>query len=92
MRHRATGLRRFAEMLDGLTVLELAGGALDEPPHQWSGDRDHWRLALRLLRHSQHQVHRAADDLRDIALQLWQRADDIDQAAGLMTRSQGGAR
>lgn len=66
LRQRAAHLFEFATKIDRALVTTL-----DDPPTD---------LARRLLDRNLHQLHLAADDLRDAAHRFRRRADELDLA------------
>jgi hypothetical protein len=75
LRQRAHHLRDIAASLERalVTVLDEAAG-----PETWATRRA--RLCEQMLAHNLHQLHQAADDLRDLAFRFRQRADELDAA------------
>ena len=75
LRDRASRLRRLAASIERSLVMMLpaADGA-----ETWDTTRA--QLCGRMLEHNLHQLHQAADDLRETALRLSQRADQLDAA------------
>jgi hypothetical protein len=78
LRHRATALRSFAGTLDQLLVTHI--GAEELPSSAAHTESRHWILRQHLLDHNLHQLHRAADELREVAHQMWQAADSLELA------------
>ncbi|HUF98308.1 MAG TPA: hypothetical protein VMM60_09265 [Ilumatobacter sp.] len=78
LRNRAATLRSFAETLEGLLVTQLPLG--DEVDDFSVGDRTPTHLRHVLLQYNLQQLHRAADDLRVVAHQMWQDANGIELA------------
>lgn len=75
LRRRADELRHLAGSIERSLVMALAD----------AGDADTWntnrtRLCDRMLARSLHQLHEAADDLREAALGFCDRADELDRA------------
>lgn len=79
LRRRADGLVGLAAAIDSALVLALpdvvAGRSIGP-------DRRRSRLCEHMLDTNLHQLHRAADELRQTALRFRQRADDLDAALG----------
>jgi hypothetical protein len=75
LRQRAAGLHELAAAIERSLVVAL--GSLDRPP-EWTGGRA--RLCEQMLARNLHQLHRAADDLRDTAFRFRRRADELDLA------------
>lgn len=77
LRQRAAHLRDLASRIERLlvTTLDDAGG-----PATWSTRRA--RLCEDVLARNVHQLHLAADDLRERAFRFRQRADELDAAHG----------
>ena len=76
LRQRAATLRDLAGSIERSIVMsleELAGDAA------WSSPRA--RLCEAMLERNLHQLHRAADDLRDTAFRLQARAGELDLSA-----------
>jgi hypothetical protein len=85
LRHRATALRSFAGTIDQLLVTRLDTETLTR-----SGvlaDSKHWSLRRHLLDRNLHQLHRAADELREVAHQMWRYADSLERSRSLATTS-----
>ena len=76
LRHRATALRSFASTIDQLLVTRIDVAELSG----WVADSRHWYLRRQLLDHNLHQLHRAADELREVAHQMWQCADTLEHS------------
>lgn len=74
LRLRAAHLRGLARAIEGSLVMTLDGVALQGP------DGSRRRLCEAMLARNLHQLHRAADELLDVAFQLSQRADELDRA------------
>lgn len=82
LRHRAATLRSFADTIDRLRVTRLTDqehAATDTTNESEAARRA--RLRRRLLDRNLHQLHRAADELRDVAHRLWQYADVVEFAS-----------
>ncbi len=80
LRHRATALRSFAGTIDQLRVTHI-----DEHEALASSSSDnagHWQVRRQMLDRNLHQLHRAADELRDLAHRMWQCADGLELAHG----------
>lgn len=75
LRQRAQHLRDVAASLERalVTVLDEAAG-----PDTWTTRRA--RLCEQMLARNLHQLHQAADDLRELAFRFRQRADELDAA------------
>lgn len=77
-------LRRRAELLTDLSrqIEQSLVAAIDAHlvDGRWTSPRG--RLCERLLQRNLHQLHRAADDLRVIAMRFRDRADELDAAWG----------
>jgi hypothetical protein len=76
LRQRARHLRRLAEAIETSPVMRL----------DRHGDVDTWRgprpdLCRATLARNQHQLHAAADDLREHAWRLDRQADELDAVA-----------
>jgi hypothetical protein len=76
LRQRARHLRRLADEIETSPVMRL----------DRHGDVDTWRgprpdLCRATLAHNQHQLHAAADDLREHAWQLERQAEELDAIA-----------
>jgi hypothetical protein len=76
LRRRARHLRRLADAIETSPVMRL----------DQHGDVDTWRgprpnLCRATLARNQHQLHAAADDLREHAWRLDQQAEELDAAA-----------
>ncbi len=69
LRQRSTHLQHLASRIDRALVMNL----LDAPSE----------LDRRLLDRNLHQLHLAADDLRDAAFRFRRRADELDLAAAV---------
>jgi len=94
LRHRAIALRSFADTIDHLLVTNIVDHELhcrhdvDRSHHRDHADEgfggnvgpSRWQVRHQLLERNLHQLHRAADELRDVAHQLWQRADGLELA------------
>ena len=78
LRHRATALRSFASTIDQLLVTRIDVAELSRPAAH--ADSRHWYLRRQLLDHNLHQLHRAADELREVAHQMWQCADNLEHS------------
>ena len=81
LRHRATALRAFAGTVDQLLVTRIESEELSD--HAGPNGSKQWYVRRQLLDHNLHQLHRAADELREVAHQMWQCADDLDLAHGI---------
>lgn len=73
LRQRAGHLRELASSIERSLVMTLGD----------TGDTETWttnraRLCQRMLRRNLHQLHQAADDLRETAIRFRQRADELD--------------
>jgi hypothetical protein len=79
LRHRAAALRQLAADLERQPALQLVD---DDQPTEDPRER----LRAALLARSAHQLHEAADGLRDEAMQLARRADELDTARRTRTR------
>lgn len=66
LRQRAAHLQELAAMVERTRVMQLEGAPSE--------------LARRLLDRNLHQLHLAADDLRDAAVRFRRRADELDLA------------
>jgi hypothetical protein len=76
LRRRARHLRRLADAIEASPVMRL----------DRHGDVDTWRgprpdLCRATLARNQHQLHAAADDLREHAWRLDQQAEELDALA-----------
>lgn len=75
LRRRAADLRRLAASIERSLVTALGDvGGTDT----WDTNRA--RLCDRMLSRNLHQLHQAADDLRESALRFCRRADELDLA------------
>jgi hypothetical protein len=74
LRQRAATLRELARTVEGARVMTLEGAAFEAA---WVTPRA--RLCETMLEHNLLQLHRAAEDLREAALRLQARADDLDR-------------
>ena len=78
LRQRAATLRNLARSIERsivMTLDELAGDAT------WSSPRA--RLCEAMLARNLHQLHRAADDLRDTAFRMQARAGELERSLQL---------
>ncbi len=75
LRHRAADLRRLAASIERSLVM-----ALDDVGGADTWDTNRARLCERMLSRNLHQLHQAADDLRESALRFCRRADELDLA------------
>jgi hypothetical protein len=75
LRQRAVHLRELAAAIERSPVTALPDAADDDG---WTSPRA--ELCERILRRNVHQLHAAADDLRETALRLRRRADELDLA------------
>ena len=75
LRRRAAELRTLASSIERSLVAVLGDASGTET---WNTSRG--RLCDRMLSRNLHQIHEAADDLRESALRFCQRADDLDHA------------
>src|SRR5262245_4682509 len=76
LRQRAATLRDLAGSIERsivMTLDELAG------EQRWSSPRA--RLCEAMLTRNLHQLHRAADELRDTAFRMQARADELEHRA-----------
>jgi hypothetical protein len=73
LRHRAGQLRRLATSIERSLVMMLVDVSDGDG---WDTDRA--RLCDRMLDRNLHQLHQAADDLREAALACCHRADELD--------------
>ena len=76
LRQRARQLRRLADAIEGSPVMRL----------DRHGDVDTWRvqrpdLCRTTLAHNQHQLHAAADDLREHAWRFDRQAEELEAIA-----------
>jgi len=71
LRHRADQLRRLATAIEGSLVMSLVDAGSG-----WDTNRA--RLCERMLHRNLHQLHQAADELREAALVCCRRADELD--------------
>ncbi len=76
LRHRAEHLRHLADAIEASPVMRL----------DRHGDIDTWRgarpeLCRATLARNQHQLHAAADDLREHAWRLDRQADELEAIA-----------
>ncbi len=85
LRHRATSLRVFASTIDQLLVTRI--DVADLSPSVAHADSRHWYLRRQLLDHNLHQLHRAADELREVAHQMWQCADNLEHSRNVALTS-----
>lgn len=76
LRQRAATLRDLAGSIERSIVMSLDEMASDAA---WSSPRA--RLCEAMLARNLHQLHRAADDLRDTAFRLQARASELDLSA-----------
>ena len=76
LRQRAATLRDLAGSIERSIVMSLEELAGDQT---WSSPRA--RLCEAMLARNLHQLHRAADDLRDTAFRLQARAGELDLSA-----------
>jgi hypothetical protein len=76
LRQRAARLQDLARRLDGTLVT-----ALDPDVAPIPADTARARLCETLLTRNLHQLHRAADELRNTAFRFTARADELDRAA-----------
>ena len=76
LRQRAATLRDLAGSIERSIVMSLDELACDAG---WSSPRA--RLCEAMLARNLHQLHRAADDLRDTAFRLQARASELDLCA-----------
>lgn len=74
LRQRAARLQELARRIDGALVMGLDPAVTPIP-----SDAARARLCETLLARNLHQLHRAADDLRDIAFRFLARADEFDR-------------
>ena len=74
LRQRAARLHDLARRIDRALVLTLDPAATPIP-----ADTARSRLCETLLTRNLHQLHRAADDLRDLAFRCSVRADEFDR-------------
>ncbi len=74
LRQRAARLNDLARRLDGALVLTLDPAVRSIP-----ADVARARLCESLLARNLHQLHRAADDLRESAFRFTARADEFDR-------------
>lgn len=88
LRHRAIALRTFAGTIDQLLVTHLADYEPD-PSLAAEPAAMEWQLRRRMLERNLHQLHRAADELRDVAHQMWQCADGLELAHTTARASHG---
>lgn len=79
LRQRAANLRDLASRLERLLVTTLDGAAIEAG---WSPSRA--KLCEDVLARNLHQLHVAADDLREQAFRFRQRADELDAAREAM--------
>lgn len=75
LRRRADELRRLAGAIERSLVMSLADAG---DARAWETNRA--RLCERMMARSLHQLHEAADDLREAALRFCHRADELDRA------------
>lgn len=75
LRQRAAALRDLARSIECSIVMTLDELAGDET---WSSPRA--RLCEAMLARNLHQLHRAADDLRDTAFRMQARAGELEHA------------
>ena len=75
LRQRAQCLRDLARSLERSIVMSLDDVAGDAT---WSSPRA--RLCEAMLARNLHQLHQAADDLRDTAFRMHARADELELA------------
>jgi hypothetical protein len=73
LRQRAATLRQLAGSIERSIVMSLEELSGDQT---WSSPRA--RLCEAMLARNLHQLHRAADDLRDTAFRLQARAGELD--------------
>ena len=73
LRRRAADLRTFASSIERSLVTVLGDVGRVEA---WTTNRA--QLCERMLARNLHQIHEAADDLRDSALRFCERADELD--------------
>lgn len=76
LRQRAGRLQELARRIDG-AVVHLLDPELAPIPDGSARAR----LCERMLAHNLHQLHRAADELRDTAFRFNARADEFDRSA-----------
>ena len=74
LRQRAARLHDLARRIDGACVM-----GLDPAAHTIPADTARARLCETLLARNLHQLHRAADDLREVAFGFLARADELDR-------------
>ena len=79
LRQRAGRLRELADTIERLGVTTLTDGA---GPATWATRRA--RLCEDVLGRNVHQLHLAADELRERAFRFRQRADELDAARGVV--------
>jgi ABC-type transporter Mla subunit MlaD len=81
LRHRASALRSFAATIDQLLVTRLDSETLSRSAAL--ADSQHWSLRRHLLDRNLHQLHRAADDLREVSHLMWRYADSLERSRTL---------
>lgn len=74
LRRRAADLRTLASSIERSLVTVLADVSGTDT---WNTNRG--QLCERMLSRNLHQIHEAADDLRDSALRFCDRADELDR-------------
>lgn len=79
LRQRAAHLLELATTIERSEVMRLPEGLAETG---WSTRRAH--LCEHMLEHNLHQLHEAADDLRETALRFRRRADELDAAHRLV--------
>jgi hypothetical protein len=75
LRQRAAQLRSLAVAIERALVMTLPTDAGEQT---WTGARA--ALCEQMLLRNLHQLHQAADDLRETAFRFRQRADELDLA------------
>ncbi len=75
LRQRAADLARLATAIEGALAMTLPESSVAAG---WSTPRS--RLCESMLERNLHQLHLAADDLRETALTFRRRADELDLA------------
>lgn len=81
LRRRAGELAELAVSIERSLVMSLVESEPDDSPGGPPGPTDLGRLYETMLQRNLHQLHRAADDLRDTALRFRRRADELDAAS-----------